>query len=414
MPIVKNQSSTQEVKHIACSRCLAPGHLVSDCRNQLRCWFCARYGHKRRSCLQWKCGRRIKWAEKAAMLSMETRARQSDGVEAEPTLSPSICHAPAAQHAGNNNSTLGASSIISEASSNAEERYSPANGLDMQVNLPGLNTVTAQMLAQPTQKMQPNSVAEQTQLVNQGAQEVHINQHHRENTVLTPITSFRNSNIVPTVEVTWLSAAIPVLHSSLQCLMNEFKFKINYLNTGPDQAPKLTIDILPRVETTYEMPALFGNDHLLTFQNHATDPSSAAEPMITMHNQIVTKFYTRRPIHLRKRNVQSPQPPIFSTPQTTEVSNTGKRVTPDVSDDKLRRSTRIRLANDGCKTQTGTARCSCCKGAPHHKGKARTKRGQSSFNIPLPNLISDVTFPSLDEIDKSTNFPLYQCWNCRE
>jgi hypothetical protein len=132
--------------------------------------------------------------------------------------------------------------------------------------------------------------------------------------------------------------------------MNEFKFKINYLNTGPDQAPKLTIDILPRVETTYEMPALFGNDHLLTFQNHATDPSSVAEPMITMHNQIVTKFYTRRPIHLRKRNVQSPQPPIFSTPQTTEVSNTGKRVTPDVSDDKLRRSTRTRLANDGCKT----------------------------------------------------------------
>ena len=45
------------------------------------------------------------------------------------------------------------------------------------------------------------------------------------------------------------------------------------------------------------------------------------------------------------------------------------------------------------------------QGGPHHKGKARTKKGQSSFNIPLPNLISDVTFPSLDEIDKSTNFP---------
>jgi hypothetical protein len=61
------------------------------------------------------------------MPSMEPRARQSDGMETEPTLSPSICHAPAVQHAGNNNSTSGASSIISEASSNAEERYSPAN-----------------------------------------------------------------------------------------------------------------------------------------------------------------------------------------------------------------------------------------------------------------------------------------------
>jgi hypothetical protein len=137
--------------------------------------------------------------------------------------------------------------------------------------------------------------------------------------VLTPITSFHNSNIVPTVEVTWLSAAIPELHSSLQCLLNEFKFKINYLNTGPGQAPKFTIDILPRVETTYEMPALFGNDHLLTLQNHATDPSLAAEPMITMHNRIVTKFYTRRPIHLRKRNVQSPQPPSSVPPRRLKL-----------------------------------------------------------------------------------------------
>jgi hypothetical protein len=113
------------------------------------------------------------------------------------------------------------------------------------------------MPAQPTREMQPNSVAEQAQLVNQATQEVQLNEHHQENTVLTPITSFHNSNIVPIVEVTWLSAAIPKLHSSVKCLLNEFRFKINYLNTGPDQAPKLTIDILPRVETTYEMPALF-------------------------------------------------------------------------------------------------------------------------------------------------------------
>jgi hypothetical protein len=74
---------------------------------------------------------------------MEPHARQSDEMEAEPALSPSICHAPVAQHDGNNNSTSGASSIISEASSNTEERYSPANGLDMHINLPGLNTITA-------------------------------------------------------------------------------------------------------------------------------------------------------------------------------------------------------------------------------------------------------------------------------
>lgn len=44
-------SRLQTTGQLACSRCLAPGHLVSDYRNQLRCWFCARYGHKRRSCL---------------------------------------------------------------------------------------------------------------------------------------------------------------------------------------------------------------------------------------------------------------------------------------------------------------------------------------------------------------------------
>jgi hypothetical protein len=48
----------------------------------------------------------------------------------------------------------------------------------MQVNLHGLNTVTAQMPAHSTREMQPNSVAEQAQLVNQGTQEVQLNQHH--------------------------------------------------------------------------------------------------------------------------------------------------------------------------------------------------------------------------------------------
>jgi hypothetical protein len=47
--------------NLACSRCLAPGHSVRDCRGHLRCWFCAGYGHKKRICLQWKLNRRTKW-----------------------------------------------------------------------------------------------------------------------------------------------------------------------------------------------------------------------------------------------------------------------------------------------------------------------------------------------------------------
>jgi hypothetical protein len=152
------------------------------------------------------------------------------------------------------------------------------------------------------------------------------------------------------------------------------------------------------------MPALFGNDHLLTLQNHATDPSSAAEPMITMHNRIVSKFYTRRPIHLRKRNVQSPQPPSSVPPRRLKLVTQVKelpRMSLTISfvvapgSNSLMTAARPRLEPPGA----AVAR------RPHHKGKARTKRGQSSFNIPLPNLISDITFPSLDEIDKSTNFP---------
>ncbi|GJM96549.1 hypothetical protein PR202_ga13394 [Eleusine coracana subsp. coracana] len=48
----------------ACFRCLSEGHLVRDCRNQLRCRWCFFYGHKARACYRRLSHRNSKWVVK--------------------------------------------------------------------------------------------------------------------------------------------------------------------------------------------------------------------------------------------------------------------------------------------------------------------------------------------------------------
>lgn len=97
------------IREHLCYRCLAPGHNVRDCKEQIRCWCCYNYGHRKRECTKWRSFRRIKWAPRPSTVqdvsierpSLEPRTAQSDGTDSCPALTqlPAPLHSiPDPQH----------------------------------------------------------------------------------------------------------------------------------------------------------------------------------------------------------------------------------------------------------------------------------------------------------------------------
>jgi hypothetical protein len=99
---------------------------------------------------------------------------------------------------------------------------------------------------------------------------------------------------------------------------------------------------------------------------------------------------------------------IFAASQSILGSAKGERVAehePAISDSGLRRSLRIQKLTDGCKVATGSRSCNCCKDVAHTKKKVTTKTGHSRFNIRLPIIVADISFPSMDDLLNHSDKP---------
>ena len=71
-----------------CSKCLAPGHLISSCTSQVRCNICYNYGHKSFGCLSINRKKQI-FRAKIKQLSINTaRIRGGNPVSSSPASSP--------------------------------------------------------------------------------------------------------------------------------------------------------------------------------------------------------------------------------------------------------------------------------------------------------------------------------------
>jgi hypothetical protein len=82
-----------------CTRCLRMGHAAKDCTNQIRCWACHGYGHKKRGCIKWRSTRRAVWVPKSkpqpAIAPIEPCA---DVTKAASLTNETLLHPPTAIH----------------------------------------------------------------------------------------------------------------------------------------------------------------------------------------------------------------------------------------------------------------------------------------------------------------------------
>jgi hypothetical protein len=93
---------------------------------------------------------------------------------------------------------------------------------------------------------------------------------------------------------------------------------------------------------------------------------------------------------------------IFSASSAILALAKGKRsaavLDPLLSDDGLRRSPRLKELHDGRKAQSVGKKCSCCKETAQPQSRTKPKIGRSPFDIRLPNLVANISFPSMDDL----------------
>ena len=85
---------------IGCSRCLAVGHLRSECRNEVRCLACHNYRHVQRKCLT-KARPRLVWMPKQIpelisdwQNTLDSRAGVAEVPESTPLFPKNRCKCP--------------------------------------------------------------------------------------------------------------------------------------------------------------------------------------------------------------------------------------------------------------------------------------------------------------------------------
>jgi hypothetical protein len=86
----------QTTAPLLCYRYLGEGHFVRECIDQLRCWLCYNYGHKKIEHTKWLSYRRTKWAPKPNTLAtsgdmvvhIEPCTNQGEVTKAYPTITP--------------------------------------------------------------------------------------------------------------------------------------------------------------------------------------------------------------------------------------------------------------------------------------------------------------------------------------
>lgn len=150
---------------------------------------------------------------------------------------------------------------------------------------------------------------------------------------------------------------------------------------------------------------------------------------ITSKGRVITKVYHRRRVKIQSRdNIPSTEQelqPVFGnggkedmvqTPLSGKQTLRKRERMPPLSDDKLRRSTRIVETTDGCKMKhitdsTGPVTRSRAKlktNTPSQGTRSRSKanavRNADDSLAPLPNLLSDVEFPGLKDLEE-TQYP---------
>jgi hypothetical protein len=137
--------------------------------------------------------------------------------------------------------------------------------------------------------------------------------------------------------------------------------------------------------------------------------SPLGEPpdIVTNMNQVIRHIYRHRK-DSNNRAVKNDIITLFDVSQSIPGLAKGKRVAehePAISDSGLHRSPRIQKLTDGCKFATESRSCSCCKDVTHTKKKVTAKTGRSRFNIRLPIIAADISFPSMDDLLNHSDKP---------
>jgi hypothetical protein len=126
-------------------------------------------------------------------------------------------------------------------------------------------------------------------------------------------------------------------------------------------------------------------------------PAEGLLPVITINHQIIRHVYRRR-----EGGKTMKAKLIFSASSAISALAKGKRsaavLDPLLSDDGLRRSPRLKELYDGRKAQSAGKKCSCCKETTQPQSRTKPKIGRSHFDIRLPNLVANISFPSMDDL----------------
>jgi hypothetical protein len=390
---------------ILCKRCLGPSHGAKACSRSIRCWYCFGYDHVRRICFRWLSSRRTIWKPKVSN-AIEHPSRLGLEQCTDP-VEGSILPGPPDPFEEMANQFL-------ECQPNQQQQPPPTPSQEPVEMLFDDNVDQSSSVIQD-QSSSFTSVNQEQSIV-QGSipsLEVAIPNpliQQGEHGPLLPVAPLGNepgpsepfSGSLQSLTMQFLQV-INISGINLNCSINTRERNLALTVTLEDTAGNSQNLGLQLHRRTQQLAPFAGDREVTKMRSPLGEPPD----IVTNRNQVIRHVYRRRK-DSNNRVVKNDSITIFAASQSILGSAKGERVAehePAISDSGLRRSPRIQKLTDGCKVATGSRSCNCCKDVAHTKKKVTTKTGHSRFNIRLPIIVADISFPSMDDLLNHSDKP---------